>query len=61
MVKWKYRSCPRCDGDIFIDRDLHGWFEQCLQCGYVRNLGNTIKLGQQEALSKKERREGSRL
>jgi len=24
MVKWKYRSCPRCDGDIFIDGDLYG-------------------------------------
>ena len=35
MVMWKFKSCPRCGGDIFVDRDLDGWREQCLQCGYL--------------------------
>lgn len=36
MVMWKFKSCPRCGGDMFIDRDLegYGWYEQCLQCSY---------------------------
>ena len=34
MVKWKARSCPRCGGDMFIDRDLDFWYQQCLQCSY---------------------------
>lgn len=34
MVMWKIKSCPRCMGDIFIDRDMDGWYEQCLQCSY---------------------------
>ncbi len=34
MVRWKLKSCPRCGGDFFIDRDLDGWYEQCLQCSY---------------------------
>jgi len=55
MVKWKFRSCSRCDGDIFIDRDLYGWFEQCIQCGYNRDLRNTVKLGQQQMRSEKEK------
>ena len=38
MVMWKLKSCPRCLGDIFIDRDLDGWHEQCLQCSYRREL-----------------------
>ena len=21
-----------------VDRDIHGWYEQCLQCGYQRDL-----------------------
>lgn len=38
MVTWKLRKCPRCGGDIFIDRDLDGWHEQCLQCAYRHEL-----------------------
>ena len=38
MVRWKVRSCPRCGGDVFIDRDLDGWYEQCLQCSYQCEL-----------------------
>jgi hypothetical protein len=32
------RCCPRCGGKILIDRDYHGWYEQCLQCSYLRDL-----------------------
>jgi len=53
MARWKFKSCPRCDGDILIDRDLYGWFEQCIQCGYNRDLRNTVKLGQQQTWSEK--------
>jgi ribosomal protein S27AE len=38
MVTWKLRSCPRCGGDLFLDRDIYSWYEQCVQCGYVRDL-----------------------
>jgi len=57
MAWWKFKSCPRCDGDMFIDRDLYGWYEQCIQCGYARDLRSTVKLGQQACSEKeKERR-----
>jgi len=32
------RKCPRCGGNILIDRDMYGWYEQCLQCAYCRDL-----------------------
>lgn len=38
MVRWRVKSCPRCGGDIFIDRGLDGWYEQCLQCSYRAEL-----------------------
>jgi hypothetical protein len=38
MLHWKLKSCSRCGGDLFIDRDIDGWFEQCLQCSYRREL-----------------------
>jgi hypothetical protein len=34
----RLKSCPRCKGDIFIDRDHLGWYEQCIQCGYQHDL-----------------------
>ena len=38
MLHWKLKSCSRCGGDLFIDRDADGWFEQCLQCSHRREL-----------------------
>ncbi len=32
------KRCPRCKGYVMLDRDIHGWYEQCLQCGYQRDL-----------------------
>lgn len=43
MPLWRFKSCPRCLGDIFIDRDMDGWYEQCLQCSYRRELKSLIK------------------
>ncbi len=43
----KSKSCPRCGGNIFIDRDLYGWYELCLQCGYLCDLKSIVKARQQ--------------
>jgi hypothetical protein len=32
------RRCPKCGGNLYMDKDYHGWYEQCLQCAYMRNL-----------------------
>ena len=36
------RRCPRCGGNLFLDKDSRGWFVECLQCSYSRDL-NSIK------------------
>jgi hypothetical protein len=46
MVKWRLRSCPRCCGDMFIDWDLDGWYEECLQCSYRCELRDLDKVRQ---------------
>lgn len=28
------KSCPRCKGDMYGDRDVYGRFMHCLQCGH---------------------------
>jgi hypothetical protein len=38
MLNWELKACARCGGDLFIDRGIEGWFEECLQCGYSREL-----------------------
>ena len=38
MVRWRLKSCPRCGGDLLIDRDLDNWYEQCLQCSFRKEL-----------------------
>lgn len=44
MVTWKLKGCPRCGGDIFLDRDEYKWYEQCLQCGYLRELKGIVEV-----------------
>ena len=36
------KSCPRCKGDVRVDRDEYGWYEECIQCGYVRDLKSVV-------------------
>ncbi len=43
MVEWRLKSCPRCGGDFFFDRDMDGWYEQCLQCSYRSELKTLAK------------------
>ena len=37
-MTWRLKKCPRCRGDTFIEKDDHGWYEECLQCGYHGEL-----------------------
>ena len=32
------KSCPKCRGDLYLDRDAYGAFRQCLQCGLIQDL-----------------------
>jgi ssDNA-binding Zn-finger/Zn-ribbon topoisomerase 1 len=53
----KLKSCPRCKkGDIALDRDHHGWYEYCIQCGYVRDLISMVELEQPTCGKKKRQR-----
>jgi hypothetical protein len=31
------RGCPRCNGDLYEDRDKYGRYVSCVQCGYHRS------------------------
>jgi hypothetical protein len=43
MGKVKIGNCPKCrKGEIFLDKDQYGWFQYCLQCGYMRDLPDIV-------------------
>ena len=53
---YRFKSCPRCKGDIRLDSDQYGWYEECLQCGYMHDL-EKMHVAQLENTKKgKERR-----
>lgn len=51
----RQKSCPRCKtGNIGVDRDQYGWYEYCIQCGYVRDLISLAEAGQEVACGRKK-------
>lgn len=36
----RLKGCPKCKGAVLTDRDVYGWYELCIQCGYQRDLQN---------------------
>ncbi len=51
MTSWKVRSCTRCGGDVFIEKDLEGWYEQCLQCSHRHELKDLALFEKQPILA----------
>ena len=38
------QKCPKCGGNIFRDSDRFGWYEHCLQCGYIHDIEHETKI-----------------
>ena len=32
-----FKACPRCGGDIQVNRDIYGDYKECLQCGLMED------------------------
>ncbi|MCK4697632.1 MAG: hypothetical protein KAT53_04925 [Dehalococcoidia bacterium] len=41
------KVCPRCGGNMLLNNDLYGWYEQCLQCSYLRDLDDIFRVKEQ--------------
>jgi DNA-directed RNA polymerase subunit M/transcription elongation factor TFIIS len=31
----RFKACPRCNGDLYLDSDYYGYFLGCIQCGHT--------------------------
>jgi len=52
MGKRNLKRCPRCGGTMFLDRDLDGWYERCLNCSYeckLRSIGEYLRDEEKQA------------
>jgi hypothetical protein len=38
---------------MMIDKDTHGWFGWCLQCGYQHEFSNVVEVWQQAEKGKR--------
>jgi len=45
----RLKACPRCKGDVVFERDNWGWYAQCIQCGYLRDLQNEDEVKQKQS------------
>jgi len=34
----KVHACKKCQGTLVLDKDEFGWYEECMQCGYTRDI-----------------------
>lgn len=33
-----FKACPRCRGDMHVNRDFYGDYRECLQCGLMEDM-----------------------
>jgi hypothetical protein len=38
------KRCPKCSGDLFLERDIYGSNLRCLQCGKTLNRDEIMAL-----------------
>jgi hypothetical protein len=38
------KACPRCQGDLREEKDIHGVMVTCIQCGYVATTAEEERL-----------------
>ncbi len=36
------KKCPKCGGNVYLDIDEQDWYEECLQCSYIRFLDKIV-------------------
>jgi hypothetical protein len=51
------KKCPKCGGNVYLDKDEYGWFEQCLQCSFTSMLGKIVDVRETVKNDKSSRRE----
>jgi len=39
VVQMKHRIyCPKCNWILSVEKDQYGWFVECINCGFTRDI-----------------------
>jgi predicted nucleic acid-binding Zn ribbon protein len=38
----KFKTCPKCRGDLYLSEDIFGKYLSCLQCGYLKDVEEPV-------------------
>ena len=38
LIMMYLRECPKCNGDLNAEEDIHGKYVSCMQCGYLKDV-----------------------
>ena len=50
----RLESCPKCKGHLMQEKDNYGLYQQCLQCGYLRDLQTFPSIAIEQTEEEKE-------
>ena len=50
-----FKACPRCRGDMHVNRDFYGDYRECLQCGLMEDIVSPERAKLLEEVGVKER------
>ena len=51
-----FKSCSRCSGDLYSDRDTHGPYVACLQCGHYLTESEQVLIGSSNTMPNPQHR-----
>ena len=43
-MRYWLKQCPRCRGDLRQESDIYGVYVACVQCGYILNQSEEVRL-----------------
>lgn len=51
----RFKACPKCAGDLYVNQDIHGKFVNCLQCGYLKDVTEEAEISRKPVTVQEER------
>ena len=55
----KFKACPKCKGDLYLNQDMYGKYLNCLQCGYLKDISSGSEIPQREPVTAVEERKAA--
>ena len=43
-MRYWFKECPRCRGDLREESDIYGRYISCMQCGYILSQAEEVRL-----------------